>query len=105
MRGETAAALEQAIQDYHEWMAVNGYAKSTQQGHQCTLRYFRLFIDINRYHWDDIFTRRTLNRFKKARREAPCPCRNRPVAVSLCPGENRPTDTGPQSLTRFAGHL
>jgi len=48
-------------------MAVNGYAKSTQQGQKCTLRYFRLFIDVNRYHWDDIFTRRTLNRFKRAR--------------------------------------
>ena len=64
---ETTGALKQAVQDYLEWMAVNGYAKSTQQDHQCTLRHFRLFIDINRYHWDDIFTRRTLDRFKKAK--------------------------------------
>ncbi|MGA6926708.1 MAG: tyrosine-type recombinase/integrase [Desulfosarcina sp.] len=67
MMDDTLIALEQAIQDYLEWMAVNGYAKSTQQGQKCTLRYFRLFIDVNRYHWDDIFTRRTLNRFKKAK--------------------------------------
>ena len=64
---ETTGALKQAVQDYLEWMAVNGYAKSTQQDHQCTLRHFRLFIDINRYHWGDIFTRRTLDRFKKAK--------------------------------------
>ncbi len=67
MIDETVIALEQAIQDYLEWMAVNGYAKRTQQNYKCALRYFRLFIDINRYHWDDIFTRRTLNRFKKAK--------------------------------------
>ena len=67
MMDETIAALEQATLDYLEWMAVNGYAKSTQQDHKCTLRHFRSFIDINRYHWDDIFTRRTLKRFKKTR--------------------------------------
>ena len=68
MRDETVAALEQVIQDYLQWMGVNGYAKSTQQVHKRTLRYFRAFIDVNRYHWEDIFTRRTLKRFKKARK-------------------------------------
>ena len=67
MRDETVAALEQVIQDYLQWMDVNGYAKSTQQVHKRTLRYFRAFIDVNRYHWDDIFTRRTLHRFKRAK--------------------------------------
>ena len=67
MMDDTLIALEQAIQDYLEWMAANGYAKSTQQDHRCTLRYFRLFIDVNRYQWDDIFTRRTLSRFKRAK--------------------------------------
>jgi site-specific recombinase XerD len=67
MMDDTLIALDQAILDYLEWMAVNGYAKSTQQDHRCTLRHFRLFIDVNRYHWDDIFTRRTLDRFKKAK--------------------------------------
>ena len=67
MRDETVAVLEQVIQSYLEWIAVNGYAKSTQQRYKCALRYFRFFIDVNRYHWDDIFTRRTLNRFKKAK--------------------------------------
>lgn len=67
MIDDTLIALDQAIQDYLEWMAVNGYAKSTQQGQKCTMRYLRLFIDVNRYRWDDIFTRSTLNRFKKAK--------------------------------------
>ena len=67
MIDEMIVSLEQAIQGYLEWMAVNGYAKSTQQSYKRTLRYFRSFIDVKRYHWDGIFTRRTLNRFKKAR--------------------------------------
>ena len=67
MRDETVAALEQATLDYLEWMAVNGYARSTVQGHKRTLRHFRSFINVKRYHWDDIFTRRTLKRFKKAK--------------------------------------
>ncbi len=67
MMDDTPIALDQAIREYLEWMAVNGYVKSTQQGQKCTLRHFRSFIDVNRYHWDDIFTRRTLNRFKKTR--------------------------------------
>jgi len=64
MRDETVAALEQAIQDYLEWMAVNGYAQRTQQSYKRTLRYFRSFINVERCHWDDIFTLRTLKRFK-----------------------------------------
>jgi site-specific recombinase XerD len=67
MRSETVAALEQAIQGYLQWMAVNGYARKTQQDHKRTLRYFRSFINVYRYHWKDIFTRRTLNRFKRIR--------------------------------------
>lgn len=64
---EAATALEHAIEDYLEWMAVTGYAQRTQQSYKRTLRYFRSFINAQRYHWDDIFTRGTLNRFKKAR--------------------------------------
>jgi hypothetical protein len=45
MMDDTLIALDQAIQDYLEWMAVNGYAKSTQQDHKRTLRHFRLFIN------------------------------------------------------------
>ena len=67
MMDETIVSLEQAIQDYLEWMAVNGYAQRAQQNYKRTLRYFRSFINVERYHWDDIFTRRTLKRFKKAR--------------------------------------
>ncbi len=67
MMDDTIVSLEQAIYGYLEWMAVNGYARSTQQSYERILRYFRSFIDAKRYHWDDIFTRRTLNRFKQAR--------------------------------------
>ena len=64
---EAATALEHAIKDYLEWMAVTGYAQRTQQSYKRTLRYFRSFINVERHHWNDIFTRRTLNRFKKTR--------------------------------------
>jgi len=67
MRNDTVAALKQVIQDYLQWMAVNGYAKSTQQDYRRVLRHFRAFINLKRYRWDEIFTRRTLNRFKKVK--------------------------------------
>jgi site-specific recombinase XerD len=67
MMDDTLIALDQAIQNYLEWMTVNGYAKSTQQDYRRVLRHFRAFINLKRYRWDKIFTRRTLNRFKRAR--------------------------------------
>ncbi len=64
---ETVVALERAIEDYLDWMAVNAYAQSTQRRHKQTLRKFVSFISEGRYLWDEIFTRHTLRRFKKIR--------------------------------------
>ena len=65
---ETAVALEHAIEDYLEWMAVNGYAQSTQQDYKRMLSQFLSFVRSGGYPWDEIFTRHTLKRFKKTRR-------------------------------------
>ena len=64
----TAAALQQAIEDYLQWMALNGYAQSTQENYRHILNQFLSFIKPRRYVWDEIFTRDTLNRFKKIRK-------------------------------------
>jgi integrase/recombinase XerD len=64
---ETSVALEQAIQDYLEWMAVNAYAQSTQRDYKRRLSQFLSFIKAGRYRWNEIFTRHTLRGFKKIR--------------------------------------
>jgi len=60
---ETKVALEQAIDAYLEWMAVNAYTQNTQRMHKRTLNQFLSFIKGRRYSWDEIFTRRTLKCF------------------------------------------
>jgi integrase/recombinase XerD len=65
---EAATALEHAIEDYLEWMAVNGYTQSTQQSYKRMLIQFLSFVKSRRYLWDKIFTRHTLKHFKKTRR-------------------------------------
>jgi len=62
-----ATALEHSIDDYLEWLAVNGYAQSTQQNYKRMLSQFLSFVKSGRYPWDEIFTRHTLKHFKKSR--------------------------------------
>lgn len=70
MMDKVSVALEQAIQDYLEWMAVNAYAQSTQQEYKRKLGQFLSFIKAGRYSWDEIFTRHMLKGFKKIRGQA-----------------------------------
>lgn len=67
MMDERSVALEQAIQNYLEWMAVKAYAQSTQRDYKRRLSQFLSFIKAGRYRWDEIFTRHTLRDFKKIR--------------------------------------
>lgn len=62
---ETALALKHAIEKYLGWMAANAYSKSTQQNYKYSLRDFLSFIRSARYRWDNIFSPRTIRRFKK----------------------------------------
>lgn len=64
---DTALALKHAIEKYLEWMAANAYSKSTQQNYKCSLRDFLSFIQSGRYRWDNIFSPRTVRRFKKVK--------------------------------------
>ena len=60
--------LHQAIEDYLQWMAENGYAKSTRKEYARALRVFKLFIEKRKCLWDEIFTQEMLRQFKKSER-------------------------------------
>jgi integrase/recombinase XerD len=64
---ETALALKHAIEKYLEWMAANAYSKSTQRQYKCNLSDFLSYIQSGRYRWDNIFSSRTIRRFKKVK--------------------------------------
>jgi integrase/recombinase XerD len=64
---ETAVALEHTVEDYLEWMAVNGYTQSTQQSYKQMLSQFLSFVRSGGYPWDEIFTLHMLKHFKKNR--------------------------------------
>jgi site-specific recombinase XerD len=63
--------LDQAIEDYLQWMTENGYAKSTRKEYARVLRWFKLFIKKRRCLWDEIFTQEMLRQFKKSARPHP----------------------------------
>ncbi len=60
--------LDQAIEDYLQWMAENGYAQSTRKAYSRTLGRFKLFIKKRRYLWDEIFSQEILQQFEKSER-------------------------------------
>ncbi len=64
----TIKMLEQAIDDYLQWMATNGYANSTREKNKQMLNSFLSFIRCRRFNWDEIFTLDTLKLFQKVRR-------------------------------------
>jgi integrase/recombinase XerD len=59
------ATLNQAIPGYLEWMASNGYTQSTRKLHEERLPHFVSFIKSERYCWGEVFTLRTLTRFRQ----------------------------------------
>lgn len=63
---QAAAALEEAIAGYLDWVVVNGYAQSTHKSHKSILNKFLSFVRSGKYLWDDIFTLQTFEDFKKA---------------------------------------
>ncbi|MFO7555730.1 MAG: tyrosine-type recombinase/integrase [Desulfobacterales bacterium] len=60
--------LDQAIEDYLQWMAENGYAKSTRKEYARVLNRFKLFIKKRNCLWDEIFTQEMLRQFEKSER-------------------------------------
>jgi integrase/recombinase XerD len=63
--------LDQAIEDYLQWMAENGYAKSTRKEYARELVGFKLFIKKQKCLWDEIFTQEMLRQFEKSERPYP----------------------------------
>lgn len=66
-----ANALDQAIEDFLQWMTENKYAKSTRKEYARVLRGFKLFIKKQRCLWDEIFTQEMLRQFKRSERSYP----------------------------------
>ena len=67
MTDTTEERLEQAIDDYLEWMEAQGYEESTREDHRRMLEHFVRFVRSSRYAWDEIFTFETLLCFLEAR--------------------------------------
>jgi site-specific recombinase XerD len=55
--------LDLVIEDYLQWMAENGYAKSTRKQYARVLKEFKLFIKKRNCLWDEIFTQEMLRQF------------------------------------------
>jgi len=60
--------LDQAIEDYLQWMAENGYAERTRKQYAWVLSSFKLFIKKRNCLWDEIFTQEMLGQFGKSER-------------------------------------
>jgi len=60
----TADLLEQALNDYLEWMTTTGYSKSTRQSYCQILRIFLCFVQGRKMVWDKVFTLKTLSAFQ-----------------------------------------
>ncbi|MBW2642836.1 MAG: tyrosine-type recombinase/integrase [Deltaproteobacteria bacterium] len=63
--------LDQAIEDYLQWMTENKYAKSTRKEYARVFMWFKLFIKERRCLWDEIFTQEMLRQFKTSERPYP----------------------------------
>lgn len=61
----TLKKLEQAINDYLQWMTSKDYANSTRRGKKLMLNKFFSFIKDRRFDWDEIFTLDTLKQFQE----------------------------------------
>ncbi len=63
--------LDQAIENYLQWMTENKYAKSTRKEYARVLSKFKLFIKKRRCLWDEIFTQEILRQFKTSENSHP----------------------------------
>jgi site-specific recombinase XerD len=57
--------LDQAVEDYLQWMAESGYKRSTQEVYARGLKQFSVFIKQRKCTFEAIFTEDTLRQFKK----------------------------------------
>ena len=57
--------LDEAIENYLQWMAQNRYTKSTRQAYARSLKQFRVFIKQRKCSFEQIFTYNMLTDFKQ----------------------------------------
>jgi site-specific recombinase XerD len=57
--------LDEAIENYLQWMAQNRYTNGTRQAYACSLRQFSVFIKQKKCSFEQIFTYDTLTDFKQ----------------------------------------
>jgi hypothetical protein len=57
--------LDEAIENYQQWMAQNRYTKATRQAYARSLKQFRVFIKQRKCSFEQIFTYDTLTDFKQ----------------------------------------
>ena len=60
----TADLLEQALNDYLQWMTTTGYSERTRQSYCQILRIFLCFAQGRQTAWDKVFTLKTLAAFQ-----------------------------------------
>jgi site-specific recombinase XerD len=65
--------LKQAIRDYIQWMASEGYTPKTCQAYKLELSKFVLFISREDIAWDEIFALHTFKAFEQERNLKPVP--------------------------------
>ncbi len=75
--------LQQAIEDYLQWMKSVGYARKTLQSHQTKLNQFLCFSKNTTASWEKVFTSAFLEDFKKIRRTKCADRHQRSFALSV----------------------
>jgi site-specific recombinase XerD len=65
MSDKDSIMAEQAIREYLEWMASEGYRAKMLERNRWELEQFLLFIRRKGMPWDEMFTLDTLNAFRK----------------------------------------
>jgi site-specific recombinase XerD len=68
--------LKQTIGDYLQWIKSVGYARKTRQSHQAQLNQFVCFIKNRTISWQELFTSKSLECFKKISGQSSVPAIN-----------------------------
>ena len=68
--------LKQAIEDYLQWMKAAGYARKTRQSYQAQLNQFLDFTKNTTISWQELFTSKRLEGFKKINEQSRLPAIN-----------------------------
>lgn len=68
--------LKQAIGNYLQWMKSVGYARKTRQSYQAQLNQFVCFIKNRTISWQELFTSKSLECFKKISGQSAVPAIN-----------------------------